>query len=1833
MSALSLTLLGQFQARLDNQPLTDFKTRKVQALLIYVTAEPEKHLRESLMELMWPGMPDRSARQNLRQVLYYLRSTIPDLYAKYDEDDGLVPFLITNRQMIQLNPNALVQVDVAQFKILLNEVQAHEHMNVMYCPNCLTSLEKAVELYQGDFLIDFYLDDSNAYEEWAQVTREAYRRQTLDALEVLTAAASQQREFPKAETLAKHQLEIDNLRESTYRQLMEILVLSGRREEALAVYENCRRLLAEELGMEPAKWTTEIAEKIKAGDLSFDTSLAQGVRGYELGEEIGVGTYGAVHRAYQSTINREVAVKVIRRQFANDPEFIRRFETEAQTVARLEHPYIVPLYDYWRDPDGAYLVMRYLRGGSLLSALESGPWDVNATGRMLDQLAAALAAAHQQDIIHRDIKPANILLDESGNAYLSDFGIAKNLANEANLTAPGPIVGTLDYISPEQIQSQPASPQTDIYSLGAVLYETLTGEKPFPDSTPPNLIYKHLNESVPLVATSQPNIPKQIDVMIQRATAKDPADRYANVQEMAEAFRQSMGGRNSSITVTMPEVFPTVAEVYNPYKGLRAFQEADADDFFGREALTQQLIDHLADTRFLALVGPSGSGKSSAVKAGLIPALREGAIPGSEKWFVAEMVPGTHPLEELEMALWPIAIDPPPSLVEPMERDNRGLLRTIRRILPNESPSSVGSQLLLIIDQFEELFTQVGDKERRSFFIDSLLRAISAPRSPLRVVITLRADFYDRPLAYETVGRLLKQHTEVVLPLTAEELTWAMREPARRVGVVLEDALAEAIVADVANQAGALPLLQYALTELFERRHEGKITLSAYRDIGGVLGSLSRRAEEIYASLDRAGQESIRQLFLRLVTLGEGVEDTRRRVLRAELESIKTPQSDIDSDSLLEDSAPQFLIPDIINALGAARLLTFDHDPVTRQPTVEVAHEALLREWGRLRGWLDESRSDVRLQRMLAFHAAEWREAGQVPGFLLQDARLNQFAGWAEATNLALTEDEESYLQASIEAWETRLAKEEERRLRELETVQKLVETERARTEEQTQAANRLRQRAMLLAGALVVAALLAVAAFFFAQQSGENAAFAQANANLAVTGEAQAQQEAQFRATAEAEAIAQRDAAHTQTNLATSRELALAALNNLESDPELSILLALQALDVNYTKEAEEALRQGVQSSRVVMALPGHGNDIWDSIYSPDGSTIATIAYSEVTLWEAATGRLLRTIPWTGIDFTASGVEFNERGDEISVITAGDNYENIFVNIWNVNSGELINSIELPAILENWSAALSPDWQLVALGREDGTVDLWDVDSAERVLILSGHDATVDVGLSFSSDGSRLATTSIDGQVQVWDIEASLEAGEGQSIASFTTPQQNATPLGAYFFENGAYLALGFSNADPEVWDLADTSQPKFASLGPGTWDLAIHPENKYLAVADGSTVSVRDLSTGSELFTLSGHIGINSLDFSPDGNHLVTGHGDGMVRIWDVRPYASGELLTFPVVPGVWDIELSPDEKEFALGSELGPATVWDTETGDQLLTLPGESGTAVYRVAYHPDGSRIATVGEDGIVRIWDAKTGDLLLHFIGHTEGAASDKSGILDVEYSPDGSQLATAGADGLAKVWDPETGRELMTLSGHTAGLLSLEYSLDGRYIATSSDIVQSSGPEADASVKIWDADIGQEIYSFGPNPGRAWGLAFSPDGNFLAFSGTAGFISVWDMMTGEKQIDLTYQASTIGVIAFTQDGQRLITGGSGSVSIWDLATGAELVKISSKNGWVIALTRDERRVYGVDFDAAKVGVYAVYLEDVVALAQSRLTRSLTTAECRQYLHADQCPAGVPDSE
>ncbi|HLF02348.1 MAG TPA: protein kinase [Anaerolineales bacterium] len=422
----------------------------------------------------------------------------------------------------------------------------------------------------------------NPEESFGRFVRE--RRRALD----LTQEELARRVGCAAITLRK--IEADDLRPSV--QIAERLAM------ALAIplddrAEFVRR--ARTARPEPAEIPTPAPalDEIGREDLT-----GRAIRGYALAERIGAGGMGAVYRAIQPNVEREVAIKIILPAYANHPDFVRRFETEAQLVARLEHPHIVPLYDYWREPGVAYLVMRLLRGGSVQSLLQDGPLPVEVTLHFLEQICAALNTAHRIGVIHRDLKPANVLLDDDNNAYLADFGIAKNLGNPAleALTQVDVVIGSPQYMSPEQIRSLSIKPQTDIYCLGVMLYEMLTGSLPFTGPTPFDLIQQHTSAPMPPLAARQSGLPAALDEVIGRAAAKEPGERYADVLSLLDDFRRALDGEPARPIFVSAEAEEIETEIANnPYKGLRAFGEADAEDFFGRETLVQQLLARLGE--------------------------------------------------------------------------------------------------------------------------------------------------------------------------------------------------------------------------------------------------------------------------------------------------------------------------------------------------------------------------------------------------------------------------------------------------------------------------------------------------------------------------------------------------------------------------------------------------------------------------------------------------------------------------------------------------------------------------------------------------------------------------------------------------------------------------------------------------------------------------------------------------------------------------------------------------------------------------------------------------------------------------------------------------------------------------------------------------------------------------------------------------------------------------------------------------------------------------------------------------------------------------------------
>ena len=455
-------------------------------------------------------------------------------------------------------------------------------------------------------------------------------------------------------------------------------------------------------------------------------------------------------------------------------------------------------------------------------------------------------------------------------------------------------------------------------------------------------------------------------------------------------------------------MMPTAA-TRNPYKGLRPFTEEDSADFFGRNELVRDMLAVLAEAQrsLLAVVGPSGSGKSSVVAAGLLPALRRGELPGCQNPDVVTMLPGDDPVGRLRAAL---DARERPRTADGSERPRfAGGSDQPREQL---SPMDPRHHTVLVIDQLEELFTLHRDPTTHRRFLDRLDQALASD-DRLQVVVLLRADCFDRPLHHPAIARRITEGTVVVLPLTTEQLVAAATGPARRVGVEVEPALVAALVGDLADQPGALPLFQYTLTELFERRRSDRLHVEAYRALGGIEGAVSRRAEELHSRLTSQQQFVARQLFLRLVQPGGRGEDHRRRVAAAEIAAL-----DVDPVAMQT----------VLDRFARARLITLDRDSGSGAATVEMAHDALLGAWDRLGSWIEEAREDLEGRAALANAIAEWRRADEDPDYLLRGARLANHQRWASSTTLRLTAPEQRYLEASTTRRESEEAAEGARR-------------------------------------------------------------------------------------------------------------------------------------------------------------------------------------------------------------------------------------------------------------------------------------------------------------------------------------------------------------------------------------------------------------------------------------------------------------------------------------------------------------------------------------------------------------------------------------------------------------------------------------------------------------------------------------------------------------------------------------------------------------------------------------------------------------------------------------
>jgi WD40 repeat protein len=1201
-----------------------------------------------------------------------------------------------------------------------------------------------------------------------------------------------------------------------------------------------------------------------------------------------------------------------------------------------------------------------------------------------------------------------------------------------------------------------------------------------------------------------------------------------------------------------------------PYKGLNHFDESDADLFVGREDLTSKLSDRILfitsdgapkRTRFLAVIGASGSGKSSLVRAGLIPALRWNKK--SADWQTHVFTPTAHPLESLATTLTQDnqSVTQTATLMDDMAGDSRSLHLFAKRKLDTGN----NSHILLVVDQFEETFSLCRSEKEKASFIGNLLTAASETDGPIILLIAMRADFYAYCANYIQLREVLAVNQEYIGAMSDDELRRAIEEPAQRGRWEFEPGLVKLLLHDVGHEPGALPLLSHALMETWQRRRNRVMTLSGYTSTGGVHGAIAETAEAVFVDqFTREQKLTARRIFLRLTELGDETStgDTRRRATLSEL-ILKTEETNSTQT--------------VLKVLADARLI------ITNEDSVEVAHEALIREWPTLRGWLEDNREGLRLHQHLIEAAQEWDTQTREPDLCYRGARLLQAQEWATTHADEMNTLEHEFLDASIAWAQQEAAEREAQRQRELKAAQQLAESEKQRAEEQTGFARQLSKRAIYLTGAFVVALLMAFTALYFGSQARQTAVTAQSDKRIA-----------------------------------TSRELAAASLNNLSVDPERSILLALQSVlttrsvDGTMLPESLDALHRSIITSQVRMTLKGHDTSALSVAYSPDGSRLASIDYGgTVIVWNAATGEELLRLPGTSElnDFvTAKRITYSPDG---KLLIACDRNQ---VNIYDPESGSLLKTL-IGHEAYVTSITISTDGELIASGGLDGSVIVWDISTSNPLFRLDAHTDAIEE-LTFSPDGKLLVTTGADAAMRIWDVAS------GNMLQEYTDFTGGVTT--ATFSPDGTQLA--FSDSALHVWQLRldDTktvntiiTQEIFTIEAASP--VSFSPDGRAIVGRGGNGIKLWDAITGRELLYLTGLKSVNGLAFSSDGKSLASTSGDGTIKIWSMSPGSEKVTVSAPGAEFGTRVVYNLNQKEILTNGGDGTATVWNAETGESLLTVHGHD-LEVINVAFSLDGKRFATGSLDETAIVWDAISGQKLFTLPAH-------EFGVRDIVFSPNGDLIATGGFDRTAKLWNANTGALIFEITEHQGLVLGVAFSPDEAHLATSS---------TDATAKIWDVKTGGLIFTLTGHTDGVRDVAYSPDGTIIATASGDGTTMLWDAATGSKSMTLIGHSSGVFSVEFSPNGKFLATGsGDNTAKIWDVESGQEILTLPGSQGGVLGAAfspSDDGAHLAVSSADGIVRIFLLQIDELLALAQTRATRPLTLEECQQYLHVDACP-------
>lgn len=920
-----------------------------------------------------------------------------------------------------------------------------------------------------------------------------------------------------------------------------------------------------------------------------------------------------------------------------------------------------------------------------------------------------------------------------------------------------------------------------------------------------------------------------------------------------------------------------------PYRGLFAFREADKDLFFGREALTQRLANVVLRQRLVVVLGPSGSGKSSLVFAGLLPQLRP-----NPDWFATDFRPGSEPFKALAATLLPW-LEPTLSETDQMVETNKlasalakgdlPLVDVLQRIGQKEERAGY---CLLVADQFEELFTLCQSTKRQAF-LDMLLATLCEPGPlALTLVATLRADFMGQALAYRPLANALQDHAFIVGPMNAAELQTAIEQPALQQKISFERGLVARILEDVGDEPGNLPLLEFALTRLWDESQTSPLTHQAYEAIGQVQGALANHADHVYERLTPEQKEQMRRVFVQLVQPGTGTEDTRRQATRDELGEVGW------------HLAQHLAGPE-------TRLLVTNQDEMDRE-TVEVIHEALIQRWKPLQAWMEQDREFRSWQERLRDLHKQWFNNSKNDDALLRGYQIGEAERWLGERNEHLSLDEQAFIKASQKHEET-------------------VKAERVKAEAQARAARRLRVLAIALVIMVIIAFGLSLVAVNARSKAEINEHLAQTRAS-----EASSVQDEAVRLSQQIRAL----------QLATQAELAFV------DDPELALLLAVAAVN-SYKSVQGHPLPEAERSLYMVLNSPfqgllyqgtvyRHTDAVYSANFSPDGQRLVTGSWGgTVKLWDVRARAGLAVL--TGHADVVYSASFSPDGQRVMTASFDG-----MARLWDAETGAELALLagHTDGII---SASFSPDGQYVVTASRDRTARLWDAETGAELVVLEGHTRAV-LSASFNPDGTRVVTTSGDKTARLWDVETGVELAVLEGHTSWVN-SASFNPDGSRVVtaSSDGTVRLWDAGTGAEL--------TVFEGHVIGVNSASFSPDGQQVVTASNDrTARLWDAESGAKLAIFTGHTdAVNSASFSPDGTRVVTASRDGTARLWDAE--TGVELTTFEGHTGlVYSASFSPDGYQVVTASLDNTARIWHVLPYSSVEVMMAEASRRLSR-----------------------------------------------------------------------------------------------------------------------------------------------------------------------------------------------------------------------------------------------------------------------------------------------